>query len=140
MPPGSKWLNTIDPIAYAFRALVPLVFHCVGGKPAGCPMIKAPGAGQQLVSVDRSDFVNETYELSYDNIWPSIGYTAIFIGVFQVLNIISAARRLVAPATTPRTRLTHARPPCSAPPPAPRHVPRAAHFALESGAAVGVLL
>jgi len=93
MPPGSKWLNTIDPIAYAFRALVPLHFHCEGGAGAGCATIVAPDAATQMPTVyDRSSYVNSTYELSYGDIWPSIGYTAIFIVVFQAANIFSTYR------------------------------------------------
>jgi ABC-type multidrug transport system permease subunit len=93
MPPGSKWLNTIDPIAYAFRALVPLHFHCEGGAGAGCATIVAPDAVTQVPTVyDRSSYVNATYELSYGEIWPSIGYTAVFIVVFQCLNIFSTYR------------------------------------------------
>jgi hypothetical protein len=89
MPPGSTWLNTIDPIAYAFRALVPLHFHCDGGAAAGCPTILAPDANQVPTVVDRSEFVDATYELSVTQIWPSIGYMAIFIAVFQAVNIAS---------------------------------------------------
>lgn len=87
MPPGSKWINTIDPIGYAFRALIPLHFDCQGGTAAGCPTITV-----FEVSVDRSDFVSSTYEVAVSQIWPSIGYMAIFIAVFQALNVFSTYR------------------------------------------------
>ena len=91
MPPGSKWVNTIDPIAYAFRALIPLHFKCEGGVAAGCPTISVPNS-TGVYTWDRMEFINDAYELSYDQIWPSIGYTAIFIGVFQFFNVLATYR------------------------------------------------
>ena len=85
-------LNTIDPIAYAFRALIPLHFHCEGGVAAGCPTLLAPNDSQVLTLYDRSTFVESTYEVSHSAIWACIGYTALFIVAFQALNILSTYR------------------------------------------------
>ena len=91
MPPGSKWINTIDPIAYVFRALIPLHFTCTGGVAAGCPRITVVDANG-LREWDRSEFVDSAYELSASQIWPCIGYTAIFVAAFQVMNLIATYR------------------------------------------------
>lgn len=80
MPPGARWVNTIDPIGYAFRALIPLHFYCTG---ADCPAIPvAPGK-----SLDRWAFVKGEYDLSYEDVWPCIGYLSLFVAAFQVFNI-----------------------------------------------------
>lgn len=78
------------PQAYAFRALIPLHFHCEG---PGCPTINVldPTTGA-LVVEDRWRFVESQYELSYDAIWSSIGLTAVFVLVFQALNVFATFR------------------------------------------------
>ena len=81
MPPGSRWVNTIDPIGYAFKALIPLHFYCTG---TGCPNL----AGV----IDRWAFVKETYELSFEGVWPSVGYLALFVLGFQVLHFLAQRR------------------------------------------------
>ena len=120
MPPGSKWLNTIDPIvrnsccghspaarlflpahtpprshlprpppprqAYAFRALIPLHFYCEG---SGCPTMSVL---DKDVKVDRWAFVESQYELSYGAVWSCIGFTAIFVAVFQAANVYATFR------------------------------------------------
>ena len=78
MPPGSRWVNTIDPIGYAFKALIPLHFYCTG---EGCPTL---GGG-----LDRWAFVKDTYELSWEQVWPSIGWLALFILGFQILHVLA---------------------------------------------------
>ncbi len=88
MPPGAKWIYHIDPIGYAFRALIPLHFEC-DQKVSACPTISVPDPSSPtgLSIVDRKTFVYENYELSYADVWPCIGYCSIFILVFQILNI-----------------------------------------------------
>lgn len=87
MPPGAKWLNTIDPIAYAFRALIPL--HFCAAPACYDPTIIAPSWLSEEVGVfqpyPRSVWVDNTYEVSSAQIWPCIGYLSIFVGVFQLI-------------------------------------------------------
>ena len=45
-----------------------------------------------LVTQDRWTFVGDQYELSYEAVWPSIGYTAVFVLVFQAANIYATYR------------------------------------------------
>ena len=45
-----------------------------------------------LVREDRWTFVEQTYEVSYEAVWASIGYTAIFVVVFQAFNIFATFR------------------------------------------------
>jgi hypothetical protein len=45
-----------------------------------------------LVTQDRWTFVEQTYELSFEQVWPCIGYTAIFIAVFQAFNVFATFR------------------------------------------------
>ncbi len=113
------------PIPQAFRALIPLHFYCEGGVSAGCPTIVAPDSVTQVPTLyDRSAYVDSTYELSYAAIWPSIGYMAIFVGVFQALNILSEQHFACAFAARPRHASSS-----PAPPPHPgtyrvRHISR----------------
>ena len=44
------------------------------------------------VTQDRWAFVGDQYELSYEAVWPSIGYTAVFVLVFQAANIYATYR------------------------------------------------
>ena len=41
------------------------------------------------MSVDRWDFVESQYELSYEAVWPCIGLTAVFVLVFQAANVVA---------------------------------------------------
>jgi ABC-type multidrug transport system permease subunit len=79
MPPGARWVNTIDPIGYAFRALIPLHFVCTG---ADCPSIPKLDSNERL---DRWAYVKEQYDLSFEEVWPCIGWLSLFIAAFQVL-------------------------------------------------------
>lgn len=83
-PAGSGWINTIDPIGYSLRVLLPLHIHCEGGAAAGCPKIPYPDPVRGLVPIDRSVLMNRLYEVYYSDIWPNMGWLAIFVGVFMV--------------------------------------------------------
>ena len=81
MPAGARWVNTVDPIGYAFRALMPLHFYCTG---ASCPAIPV---APNMPGIDRWQFVKDQYDLSYDDVWPCIGYLSLFIAAFQMFNL-----------------------------------------------------
>jgi hypothetical protein len=85
MPAGARWVNTVDPIAYAFRALIPIHFYCTGD---GCTKIGGPKPEDQI---DRWVLVKGDYDISYEDVWPCIGYLSIFIAAFQVFNIAAQA-------------------------------------------------
>ena len=44
------------------------------------------------VKVDRWAFVESQYELSYGAVWSCIGFTAIFVAVFQAANVYATFR------------------------------------------------
>ena len=121
MPPGAKWINTIDPIAcvrcgaraaaappflrispspppphnrYAFRALIPLHFSCGVGSPGFYdPTIYAPNPDTGTIEpVSRSQWVDSSYEVSCAQIWPAIGYLSIFVVAFQAIAFYSTWR------------------------------------------------
>lgn len=52
-PAGSRWVNTVDPVGYLLRVVLPLHIHCEGGKAAGCPVILYPTPAG-VIPVDRS--------------------------------------------------------------------------------------
>ena len=45
-----------------------------------------------LVVADRWAFVEQTYEVNYGAVWACIGFTAIFVAVFQVANVYATFR------------------------------------------------
>lgn len=89
MPPGSRWVNVIDPIGYAFRALIPPQFHCPGGAAAGCPQMTVPDPVHGIVTVDRYTYVENLYDFKYEDRWAQVGYLAIFVAVFQAGNMLA---------------------------------------------------
>ena len=50
-----------------------------------------PATGS-LAPVNRWQFVKEQYEVDYEQVWASIGWTAIFVAVFQAANIYATFR------------------------------------------------
>lgn len=89
MAAGARWFCWIDPITYAFRAIIPPHFYCEGhGLGSGCPTIKAITLNG-LTTVDRYDYVAGKYDMNYADRWESLGYLAIFIIVFQLLAILA---------------------------------------------------
>ena len=69
----------IDPITYAFRALIPSHFYCDVAS-GTCPVLVNPGVGPQRIY----DYVSEKYELDYFARWENLGYLALFIIAFQL--------------------------------------------------------
>jgi hypothetical protein len=85
---GARWFTWIDPILYAFRALIPIHFRCLEANQALCPTIVVPSrAGPR--TVQRSSYVRDTYDVHVDDVWISLGYLAIFIAVFQLLAMLA---------------------------------------------------
>jgi hypothetical protein len=82
-------VSYIDPVNYAFRALIPPQFYCEGGVSAGCPTIQVPDPVLGLLTVDRNAFVEALYDFKYDSRWDQLGYLAIFIIVFQASSILA---------------------------------------------------
>ena len=68
---------------------MPLHFNCEGGLAAGCPTVQYPDPVKGIITVDRSTLVNSLYELEYSQVWANIGYLAIFVGFFQILNVLA---------------------------------------------------
>jgi ATP-binding cassette, subfamily G (WHITE), member 2, SNQ2 len=85
MAPGARWFCYIDPITYAFKALIPQQFYCAAdGYGAACgSLAQISPAG--LTVVDRYAYVSNKYDISFSDMWNSLGYLAIFIIVFQAL-------------------------------------------------------
>lgn len=88
MDAGASWFCWIDPITYAFRALIPPHFYCEGGLAAGCPTVSVLQSSVEVI-LDRYSYIADKYEVYYDSRWANLGYLAIFIAVFQTLNILA---------------------------------------------------
>jgi hypothetical protein len=88
MPAGARWVNTIDPVGYLLRAIYPLHIHCEGGASAGCPAILYPTAAG-VILIDRSTLMNTLYDVYFDQIWTNIGWLAVFVPVFFLLNAVA---------------------------------------------------
>lgn len=43
------------------------------------------------LQVDRRELVDSLYEINITQVWANVGYLAIFVGVFQVLNILATS-------------------------------------------------
>ena len=89
MPAGSKWFTYIDPITYAFKAVIPIHFWCDAG--AACPTVLVPST-RGLVQQDRYAYISEKYEIYYGQRWESLGYLALFFVAFQLLSFVAVAR------------------------------------------------
>jgi ABC-type multidrug transport system permease subunit len=89
MPPAGRWINTVDPLAYALDALLPLHLTCDGGAAAGCPTIVYPVPGIGPIPVDRTALVDELYDVSYSHLWHNIGIMAIFAAVLLATSCLS---------------------------------------------------
>lgn len=91
MPAGARWINTVDPLAYALNALLPLHLTCNGGPEAGCPTISYPLPDGGVSSIDRTKLVDDLYDVSYSRLWSSIAILSSFAGVLLVTTALSMA-------------------------------------------------
>ena len=89
MPPGARWINTIDPLGYALKALLPLHLTCDGGAAAGCPTILYPIPGVGQVAVDRTALVDELYDVSSSRLWQSVAAMAVFAAALLATTALS---------------------------------------------------
>lgn len=84
MPIGARWLNSIDPVTYTIRVLLPLHVHCEGGVQAGCPTIRLPTPAG-MITVDRSALLSAQFDVSVDEIWVNMSWLALFCPIFFLL-------------------------------------------------------
>ena len=92
MPVGTQWVTYIDPITYAFRAIIPLHFYCEG---ASCPTVEVPTITKTLI-IDRYKYVKQTYDVDYFTSWTNNGYLFIFVVLIQIIAFVAARyKRLV---------------------------------------------
>ena len=75
----------IDPITYAFRAVIPTHFYCEG---VDCPTITVVN-DDVLTDEDRYTWIARKYDIDYNTRWENLGYLAIFIIVFQLAVILA---------------------------------------------------
>lgn len=85
MAPGARWFCWIDPITYAFRAIIPPHFYCEGADCPTIPVVTPTGVTIQ----DRYTYIAGKYDIDYNNRWVSLGYLVCFIAVFQVLEMLA---------------------------------------------------
>jgi ABC-type multidrug transport system ATPase subunit/ABC-type multidrug transport system permease subunit len=85
IPTGWRWANTIDPIRYAFTALIPAQFYCVATPTTTCPTI----INLQGQSEDRFQYVEANFDAPYSMRWNNLGYLCIFLAVFQVFHLLA---------------------------------------------------
>jgi hypothetical protein len=118
MAPGARWFCWIDPITFAFKALIPQQFYagadgpgapsvllsgptppCSAQLPQGVPCggSEMPGGavvlnGNIAFNVDRYAYVSSKYDVYFEEEWASLGFLAIFIVVFQVFALYGINR------------------------------------------------
>lgn len=80
MAAGARWFCWIDPITYAFRAIIPPQFFCEG---PNCPLINNV-TPQGTTVLDRYAFISSKYDVYEVDRWTNLGYLAIFIIFFQL--------------------------------------------------------
>jgi hypothetical protein len=85
MVEGVRWFTWLDPVFYAFRALIPNQFVC---DEAPCPTLLVPSS-LGVRSVDRYQYVSGKYEVYAHDSLKNVGFLAVFILVFQVLGILA---------------------------------------------------
>ena len=78
IPVGWKWANTISPIRFAINALVPAQF-----KTDTPVMIQVFDGVSAFQTVDRFEWMQSTYGLSYDERWTSLGWLCVWAMMFQ---------------------------------------------------------
>jgi hypothetical protein len=121
MAAGARWFCYIDPITYAFRAIIPQQFYAGGGEfdvgagrqllagptpPCGVPGVPPgvpcgggvmPGGkvllnGVLRFNVDRYEYVSTKFDVFVADQWINLGYLALFIVAFQLLALYGVHR------------------------------------------------
>ncbi|KAI9772587.1 MAG: ATP-binding cassette transporter snq2 [Geoglossum umbratile] len=110
MHPWFRWINYINPVSYAFEALMANEFHAVGAPcsfliPSGpgyqnavisqqvCPVTGA-NPGQMFVKGD--DYLAASFEYYHSHLWRDIGILLAFIGFF--VTTYALATEYISPA------------------------------------------
>ena len=89
MAPGARWFTYIDPITYAFKAVIPGQFACTGETAgASCAALDSI-TPFGLVRVDRYEYVSTKYDVHYDEALANLGYLALFIVAFQAMAFVA---------------------------------------------------
>lgn len=121
MHPWFAWIGRIDPVAYAFEALMANEFHgreficsefvpAYPGLSAGAFVCGVAGAvaGRRTVSGDA--YIESKFEYYYGHVWRNLGILLAFLGAFLVLYLAATewsatgSRRLQTAAGTSRNR------------------------------------
>jgi hypothetical protein len=82
---GAQWFCFIDPITYAFRALIPQQFVCRSEPCPSIGLVVADGRAAVAATADLYTFVSTKYQVYVDQQWQSLGYLALFVLAFQAL-------------------------------------------------------
>ncbi|KAI9765217.1 MAG: ATP-binding cassette transporter snq2 [Geoglossum simile] len=110
MHPWFRWINYINPVSYAFEALMANEFHASGAPcsfliPSGpgyqnavisqqvCPVTGAK-PGQRFVNGD--DYLADSFEYYYSHLWRDIGIVFAFVGFFVMTYAL--ATEYISPA------------------------------------------
>lgn len=90
MPAGTQWFTFINPITYAFKAIIPVQFACEG---SSCSQIYVP---TKNMFQNKYTYVSDTYDVYESKRWNNLGYVCLFLLAFQTLAFVSARyKRLV---------------------------------------------
>eukprot|EP01138_Halocafeteria_seosinensis_P002664 gb/GECG01002723.1/.p1 GENE.gb/GECG01002723.1/~~gb/GECG01002723.1/.p1 ORF type:complete len:116 (+),score=6.89 gb/GECG01002723.1/:1-348(+) len=84
-----KWMNAIDPIAYATRAMAALQFYCEG---VDCPtvhMLVPSVTTPQYKMVPQYEYAKDTFGFSYSQRWQYTGYLFAFLVLFRVGGVLA---------------------------------------------------
>lgn len=100
MHPWFKWTSWINPVAYAFEALLVNEVHGRDFPCAPTSLVPPYGTGQNFVcavqgavpgqiNVSGDDWVQTSYGYSYSHIWRNLGFLFAFMIVFYVIYLVA---------------------------------------------------
>ncbi|OQR92900.1 ATP-binding Cassette (ABC) Superfamily [Thraustotheca clavata] len=94
IPHGYRWLYHISPLKYGLATLSAETFaKCIDGTELGCKTLQnvPPTVLESLhaPSITLQDYVENYYEMKYDDRWFNIGITVCYIVLFRILAILS---------------------------------------------------
>jgi energy-coupling factor transporter ATP-binding protein EcfA2/ABC-type multidrug transport system permease subunit len=85
MADGTRWLCWLDPVFYAFRAIVPPHFYCAG---TNCPRILVISMSSIYYSTTYA-YIRDTYDMYFEARWYNVGMLVLFVLAFQAIAFLA---------------------------------------------------
>ncbi|KAL0584637.1 hypothetical protein ABG067_005522 [Albugo candida] len=88
VPSGYRWLYHIVPYRYALSIVVSTVFgKCKKPSDFGCQIVE--NTPPVLGTITAKEYVQEVFNMSYENVGAYFGYLIIFIGIFRLFALLA---------------------------------------------------